>query len=162
MKRSKLKNKYNKFLTEENKSLYKKQRNFCVNLLRKEKRNYYNNPDSNIFNDNKKFWQRVKPLFSDEQKSIQKEYILIENDEVTAKGKEVTEKMNNFFIETIDNLDIESLPLTNENTINPKNTIENSVKKYEMHPSILKIKEYITLEENFLSLEQPKKNFKKK
>ena len=104
MKRSKLKNKYNKFPTEENKSLYNKQRNFCVNLLRKEKRNYYNNLDINIFNDNKKFWQRVRPLFSDKQKSIQKEFILIENDEVITNVNEVAEKMNNFFIETIENL----------------------------------------------------------
>ena len=65
------------------------------------------------------------------------------------KEKEVAEKMNNFFIETIEDLDIKSYPLTNENTINPKNTIENIVKKYEMHRSTLKIKEYITLEDKF-------------
>ena len=45
MRRSKLKNNFNKNPTEENRSLYKKQRNMCVNLLRKEKRNYYNNLD---------------------------------------------------------------------------------------------------------------------
>ena len=38
MKRSKLKNKYNKFPAEENKSLYKKQRNLCKSpSKRKEK-----------------------------------------------------------------------------------------------------------------------------
>ena len=42
MKRSRLKNNYNKDPSEINKSLYKKQRNFCVNLLKREKRNYYN------------------------------------------------------------------------------------------------------------------------
>ena len=45
-KRSNIKNKYNKFPTEGNKPLHKKQRNFCANLLRKEKRNYYYNLDS--------------------------------------------------------------------------------------------------------------------
>ena len=63
MHRSKLKNRYNKNPNEINKSLYKKQRNFCVNLLRKEKRKYYNNLDIKIFEDNRKFWQSVKPLF---------------------------------------------------------------------------------------------------
>ena len=151
MKRSKLKNKYNKFPTEENKSFYNKQRNFCVNLLRKEKRNYYNNLDTNIFNDNKKFWQRVRPFFSDKQKIIQKEFILIEKDEVITNEKEVAEKMNNFFIETIEDLQIESFTPTNVNTINPNNIIENIILKYEMHPSILKIKEYIMLEEKQFS-----------
>ena len=48
MHRSKLKNKYNKNPTEPNKLLYKKQRNICVNLLKKEKKKYYNNLDENI------------------------------------------------------------------------------------------------------------------
>ena len=40
MCRSKLKNKYTKNPTENNKRVYKKQRNFCVNLLRKEKKRF--------------------------------------------------------------------------------------------------------------------------
>ena len=44
--------------------------NFCVSLLRKEKKKYYNNLDLKIFDDNKRFWRSVKPLFSDKQKSI--------------------------------------------------------------------------------------------
>ena len=48
MVRSKLKNKYNKNRTEENWDSYKKQRNFCVNLLRKNKTYYFN--DLNIKN----------------------------------------------------------------------------------------------------------------
>ena len=43
MKRSQLKNRYNKNHNYENRYLYKKQRNFCVSLLRKTKRNYFKN-----------------------------------------------------------------------------------------------------------------------
>ena len=39
MHRSNLKNNFNKKPTEENKRLYKKQRNFCVALLKKEEKN---------------------------------------------------------------------------------------------------------------------------
>ena len=53
MHRSKLKNKYNKNPTENNKIFYNQQRNFCVSLLKKEKRKYYNNLDPKIFKDNK-------------------------------------------------------------------------------------------------------------
>ena len=43
MKRSQLKNTYNKNYNYENRYLYKKQRNFCVSLLRKTKKNYFKN-----------------------------------------------------------------------------------------------------------------------
>ena len=42
MVRSKLKNKYNKNRTGENWDSHKKQRNFCVSLLRKTKKDYFN------------------------------------------------------------------------------------------------------------------------
>ena len=64
MRRSKLKNKFNKNPTEQNKISYNQQRNYCVSLLRKEKRKYYNKLDPKIFKDNKTFWRSVKPLFA--------------------------------------------------------------------------------------------------
>ena len=42
MVKSKLKNKYNKNRTEKNCGRYKKQRKFCVSLLRKTKKDYFN------------------------------------------------------------------------------------------------------------------------
>ena len=72
MHRSKLKNQYNKNPIVINKSMYKIQRNFCVNLLRKEKKKYYNNLDLKIFQDNRKFWQRIKTMFSNKQTALQK------------------------------------------------------------------------------------------
>ena len=107
MLRSKLKNIYNKYPTEENNRLYKKQRNYCVNLLTKEKKRYYNNLDLNIFEDNKTFWQRVKPLFSDKKSSLQSNIVIIEDDIVYTEKLEVAEKLNNFFVEAVDNLGIE-------------------------------------------------------
>ena len=88
------------------KYLIKKQRNFCTNLLRKVKKTYYNNLDINIFSDNKRFWKCIRPFFSDKQKDFQKEIILIEKDEITSNAKEVSEKLNNYFVDVIENLDI--------------------------------------------------------
>ena len=67
--RSRLKNKYNNFPNVENEVSYKKQRNFCTNLLRKVKKTYYNNLDINIFSDNKRFWKCIRP-FSQINKKI--------------------------------------------------------------------------------------------
>jgi len=60
MKRARLKNSFYKNPTPENKALYKKQRNYCANLLKREKKKYYNNLDLKIFDSNKKFWQKNK------------------------------------------------------------------------------------------------------
>ena len=53
--RSKLKNRYNKSPTQANKNEYR--RNFCVNLLAREKKKFYNNLDLRILDDNKTFWK---------------------------------------------------------------------------------------------------------
>ena len=65
MKRSQLKNRYNKNHNYENWYLYKKQRNFCVSLLRKTKRNYFKNVKIQDITDNKKFWKTIRSYFSD-------------------------------------------------------------------------------------------------
>ena len=65
MLRSSLRNKYNKSSTPNNLRAYKTQRNKCVNLVKSVKKKYYSNLDTKIFKDNKKFWNSLKPLFSD-------------------------------------------------------------------------------------------------
>ena len=48
MARSRLRNKYIKNRNEENRAIYVKQRNYCVSLLRKSKKKYYENLDKKI------------------------------------------------------------------------------------------------------------------
>ena len=72
MNRSRLRNRYLKFRTSELKIVYTKQRNYTVNLLRKEKKIYYNNLDLNNITDNKQFWRNVKPLLSDKTAKVVK------------------------------------------------------------------------------------------
>ena len=64
MRRSKLKSIYNKNWTNDNWSNFKKQRNFCVNLLRKTKTDNFQNLNIRDLSDNSKFWQKMKPYFS--------------------------------------------------------------------------------------------------
>ena len=59
-------------------------------LIEKGGEKYYNNLDLNIFDDNKKFWQRIKPLFSDKHKFLQNDIILVENNKIIS-DKEVAE-----------------------------------------------------------------------
>ena len=65
MNRSRLRNRYSKNPNATNKYNYKRQRNYVVNLLRREKKKYYESIDPHKISDSKKFWKAVKPLFSD-------------------------------------------------------------------------------------------------
>ena len=100
MHRSKLKNKYHKSPTVANKKSYTKHRNFCVSLLKKERKKYYNNLDLKVIEDNKKFWQNVKPLFSGKSKS-KTNITIVDNENVVTEKGEVAEILNNYFIEAV-------------------------------------------------------------
>ena len=64
MHRSRLKNVFNKNRTTKTYDSNKKQHNFSVNLLRKTKKEYFENINVKDINDNKKFWKTIKPFFS--------------------------------------------------------------------------------------------------
>ena len=54
MNRAKLKNKKQRDPTSENEEAFKKQRNYCVSLLKREKKAFYNNIDETVMKDYKK------------------------------------------------------------------------------------------------------------
>ena len=65
MLRSKLKNKFNKERNHINWCNYKRQRNRCLSILRKSKKEYFNSLNMKQVSDNKLFWKSVKPFFND-------------------------------------------------------------------------------------------------
>ena len=130
-----------------------------MDLLRKEKRKYYSNLDMNIFEDNKKFWQNVKPLLSNKHDVSQKNIIIVEKETIISNNTEVAEKLNNFFIEAVENLEIEPFVPHNDNRIYTE-SIHEIVKKYETHPSILKIKEHVCVDSKFTFGDTTPNNFK--
>ena len=121
--------------------------------MRKEKRKYYNNLDLKIFDNNKKFWRSIRPLFSGKQKALDRNIVIVENDKICSDNKDVAEKLINFFIEAVENLEIEPFEMNMGNTgsheIDEIDEIDEILKQYELHPSILKIKENIIIDEQF-------------
>ena len=73
MKRSKLQNKKLRERKNKVKSLYNKQRNFCVSSLRNNKKDYFGNSSSKTVTDNRKFRKTISPLFS--KKAFHREFI---------------------------------------------------------------------------------------
>ena len=72
MKRSELATKYRAQPTEENQKAFKKQRNFCNRLYKKERRKFYENLDLRKITDNRKFWDTIKPFLSNKSISSHK------------------------------------------------------------------------------------------
>ena len=63
--RSRLENKYYRLNTDESKLAYKKQKNYCSRLYKKERKSFYENLDIKNILDNRLFWKTMKPFFSD-------------------------------------------------------------------------------------------------
>ena len=84
---------------------YTKRRSFCVSLLRKTKKRYYENLNEKFVVDNKLFWKTLKPILSD-YVTGKDEIHLIENNELKKTDQETAEVLNNFFSNIAQNLDI--------------------------------------------------------
>ena len=59
MTRSRSRNPFLKNKSEENRKLVSKERNKCISLLRKSKKDYFENPNEKNITDNKRFWKIV-------------------------------------------------------------------------------------------------------
>ena len=156
MIRSKLRKKFLKTKSVEEQINYKKQRNYCVSLLRKSKIDYYENIDERNIIDNKKFWKTVKPLLSD--KSVTNErMILVENQKIISDDSKIAETLNNHFCYMVKNLNI---PEYSHPFHKSKSQINGSVLEvidyYKYHPSVLAISSHMkkSVSFNFNSLER--------
>ena len=138
-KRTYLRNRYLKKRSDQNKKLYTKQRNYCVSLLRKTKKNHYANSNQIDIADNKQFWRTVKPLLSDKSKSNEK-ITLVEGDKITSEDKSNAQILNSFFSNAVKNLKIPELKDINPLAENIPHPVFKAILKYKNHPSIIVIK----------------------
>ena len=121
---------------------YNKQRDLCVSWLRKAKRSYYKNLDLNDINDNKTFWAKVKPFFCNKIKSVENTK-LDENVKLVRDEKENAIIFNEFFVNTVPNLRINTAQDFLNTTNISHNRIENVIYKYENHPSVIAIRNHL-------------------
>ena len=144
MKRSALEKKYYKSKSLVDKQAFKKQRNYCNRIYKREKRKYFKNLNLKKLTDNKTFWKTVKPFLSNKG-DFHKKITLIEGENIILEDKEVAEKLSNYFENAVKSLEI----IENNDILTPVNGIDDNVdiaiKKYENHPSILVIKEKVSL-----------------
>ena len=151
MKRSQLKNKANRAKELEDITKYKKQQNLVVKLNRESKAQYFDNIQTS--KNSKPFLDKCKPYFSNKHAHGDSKIILIEKENIITKKNEVVQKktllvnndeiartLNNHFSETAEKLNTLKWPFNEkcENVHDEK--ITTLIKKFENHPSMMKIK----------------------
>ena len=98
MRRSNLENKYLKNRSPANREVYKKQKDYCGRIYKKERKSYYNLDLENI-TDNKNSGN----LLTDKGVNYQN-VTLIENEDILSADVDVTEILNSYFSATTKSL----------------------------------------------------------
>ena len=134
---TRLRNKFFKEKTEENRMNYNKQQNYCVTLLRKANKEYYGSLDEKHVTDNKTFWKTIKPFHSDKTVNSPK-ISLIEKDQIKHNKEKIAETFNTFFTNIVSNLKIPPY----QDTVAEDDPITFIFEKYKNHRSIITIKNF--------------------
>ena len=98
--------------------------------------------------DNKRFWNTMKPLFSNFGGGSQK-ITLVKDDKIISNDKEVAETFNKFFANSVHSLNISENKALLNATEDLTDPVKIALKKFEFHPSILEIKDKVTVETKF-------------
>ena len=132
---TRLLNKYRKDNSAGNLFAHKRQRNLCVKLLRKSKKVFYNNLNVKRITDNRKFWQTIKPNFTD--KTLKDERItLVDGGKVITEEKDAVEKFKDYFEKIVEPLKIDRPILSDLSD----DSVLNAIEHFSHHASVLKIK----------------------
>ena len=140
MLRSRLGNIFLKEKSLESKKAYNKQRNICVSMVKKAKKEHFQNINLSEITDNNKFWKTVSPLFGNKVKTNQK-INLIEKNVLVTSDEEIAKTFKEYFDKIVPKLNI----IQNDCYIRKTGNIEDPIKKasfkYRYHPSITNIKD---------------------
>ena len=137
-KRSRLKNKANKFGLTSDYNKFKRQRNFVTLLVKRQKRNYFN--EIALTGDKNKFWKACKPYLS-KKISVDNDRICIKNNDVMITDeKEIAGLLNIYFANITKNLNLHPWKPQNLSFTNSKNSY--LYPEFCTHPSVVKINEH--------------------
>ena len=127
---------------------FKKQKNYTKRLAKRERTKYFANLDLNKYTDNIKFWNTVKPMFSNTGNGSGM-ITLVEKGEIVTDDKILAETFNGFFIDAVSSLSIQENRALLDDTGDESNPIWKAVKKFKSHPSIIGIKKRVHVSEKF-------------
>ena len=114
-------------------TIIKKQRNFCVKLLRQTKGKYFSDINVKTISHNKKFWKTIKPIFSNNGLNTN-DMMLVENNEIVREEEIIAKIMNNYFTNITTHLKLKPTK------IDPKANLESIIDTFQNHESVQRIK----------------------
>ena len=127
---------------------YKKQRNLIVKMNREAKFDFYNSIEPRSINNDKKFWKMVKPMFSNSNQMGDK-IVLTEEGKIISDDAMIAECLNIHFINITDSLELDPMFKQEPNYIELDEKISLAIAKYNNHPSIITIKQNISINQKF-------------
>ena len=127
-----------KHRSDENRHLFQKQRNKCVSLLQKAKKEYFSSLNINKVVDNKSFWKIVKPFLSNKAISSEKITIIVEVELVTDEQK-VANTLNDFFSSIVTSLNLPESLNADPFSDNIDHLVLKAIMKWRNNPSVLAI-----------------------
>ena len=129
-----LKNEFpNKNSSAKNWNRYKKQRNFCIKLLRQTKEKYFNNINFKKVSDNNTFWKSVKPFFSNKGLNSNN-ILLIEGNEIVNDDGKIATIMKRYFMNITKSMNLKT------NKISHREELVNILDTFKNHKSVQRIK----------------------
>ena len=140
MDRTRLRHKFLSSRSIEDRKAYNKQRNYCVSLIRKVKKGYFNNLDYKKIIDNKSFWKYVKPLFTGKNARSNK-ITLVEDNSILENNDKIAEAFNNFFTSAVSNLNIPPFVDLAVEIDHIEDPILRIIEQHKNHPSVVAINE---------------------
>ena len=118
---------------------YKKQKNYCSRLYKKERKKFLNRINQSFVTDNKLFSKTVQPFFSDKGKYGANTKLVKE--EVLQNDSKFAEKLNELFKNAVSTLGItENAFIINEEYKNISDPVQRAIVRLEPHPSISPLK----------------------
>ena len=148
MRRSYLENKFYKNRSAENSQAYKKQKNYCNRLYKRERRKFYSHLNLKNITDNKKFWSTVNPFFSNKGGS-KDNIVLVNGDNIISDDIQVAQTFNDIFKNCVNSLNISENKLLLTEITNVLGCVDESIERFENHPSIRSINENVEVDHRF-------------
>ena len=131
--------------SRENFLAMKRAKNYCDNLTRTTKKNFFQTVSKNGFANNKKFWNIVKPFLTNKGFLTNGNISIKVNDDLVTDKIKLANLFNLHYINIVENTSgVPPVIQGNPNNPNEDNTIvKNIIKQYENDSSIINIKNHI-------------------
>ena len=123
----------------------KRAKNYCNNLTRTTKNNFFQRVTKSGFANNKKFWNAVKPFLTNKGFLTNDNISVKVNDDLVTDKTKLANLFNLHYINIVENT-LGAPPVIQGNPNNPNEdntTVKNIIKQYENHSSIINIKNHI-------------------